>query len=673
MLQQFPTPTRVSSTNHSHRILPGPTIGRIIRQPITPPPDDYTNRSVSWKLQPDDPYHTPISHDMGCGFRRMPPPPDDGHHSPDDSYQRICLHPDGYGSPDANYTTPDDGHHSPDDSYQTPDMGQGTPDAGYGSPDANYTTPDDGHHSPDDSYQTPDMGQGTPDDGYGTPDANYTSPDYGHHSPDDSYQTPDMGQGHTGRRLRFAGCKLHHTGRRTPQSRRFLPYPGYGPRHAGRRVRFAGCKLHHTRITDTTVPTSYQTPGYGPSRRTPPDAYPHRTMVTTAGPTKLRASIHPTPISVRLTLAITRPITDTTVPTSAIIRRTKASIHPTAISVRPTLATTRPITDTTVPTSVIIRRTKVSIHPTAISVPPTLAITRPITDTTVPTIPTIPRIWAGHHAGYGSPDANYTKDYGHSPDGNYQFAGLWLPHTRLRTPQSRLRLSYAGPWIHEPGRPLQFTGFRLSDSGGSDAGSAIRSDHSHSRCGILRRWGFALGWSGNGGRWFGDHRGGSDPQRIQGESGNPHGCGIGWDGIFVRLEDLAPGRYAYRAYGFNGVGETIGALRHFEQADEDMPGESALQGAEMADGWMRSPWFGAYREYGDGWIFHARLGWLYLSEDGQGGAWLWMESEGWLWTEAEVWPFLWKDRSQGWLYLIETSDGRRMIFDYSSGRIQPIR
>ena len=49
------------------------------------------------------------------------------------------------------------------------------------------------------------------------------------------------------------------------------------------------------------------------------------------------------------------------------------------------------------------------------------------------------------------------------------------------------------------------------------------------------------------------------------------------------------------------------------------------------------------------------------------------ESEGWLWTEAEVWPFLWKDRSQGWLYLIETSDGRRMIFDYSSGRIQPIR
>ncbi|MEC8777503.1 MAG: hypothetical protein VXX28_00625, partial [Verrucomicrobiota bacterium] len=143
--------------------------------------------------------------------------------------------------------------------------------------------------------------------------------------------------------------------------------------------------------------------------------------------------------------------------------------------------------------------------------------------------------------------------------------------------------------------------------------------------------------------------------------------------FFVRLEDLAPGRYAYRAYGLNGVGETIGALRHFEQADEEIPEESALQGVETADGWMRSPWFGAYREYGDGWIFHAPLGWLYLSEDGQGGAWLWMESEGWLWTEAEVWPFLWKDRSQGWLYLIETSDGRRMIFDYSSGRIQPIR
>jgi hypothetical protein len=140
----------------------------------------------------------------------------------------------------------------------------------------------------------------------------------------------------------------------------------------------------------------------------------------------------------------------------------------------------------------------------------------------------------------------------------------------------------------------------------------------------------------------------------------------------LRLEGLAPGRYAYRAYGINGVGETLGSSRSFEKPGDEISDSSALQGVEMASGWMRSPWFGAFRDYGNGWIFHTRLGWLFLSEDGSGGIWLWMESEGWLWAQPRVWPFLWKDGASDWLYLIEAPEGRTYLYDYSLGMIRSV-
>ena len=135
----------------------------------------------------------------------------------------------------------------------------------------------------------------------------------------------------------------------------------------------------------------------------------------------------------------------------------------------------------------------------------------------------------------------------------------------------------------------------------------------------------------------------------------------------LRLENLSPGRYSLRAYGINGVGETLGSTRTFEKPDQESPDSSTLQAVEMASGWMRSPWFGTFQEYDNGWIFHARLGWLFLSEDGSGGVWLWMESEGWLWAQPEVWPFLWKDGASNWLYLIEAQEGRMYLYDYSLG------
>ena len=120
--------------------------------------------------------------------------------------------------------------------------------------------------------------------------------------------------------------------------------------------------------------------------------------------------------------------------------------------------------------------------------------------------------------------------------------------------------------------------------------------------------------------------------------------------FFIEFPELAPGSYSYGAYGINEIGETQGSVRYIEIPGEDN-GSFILDGVEMGDGWMNSSWLGIFRKYDNGWIFHARLGWLYLSDDGQDGLWFWMESQGWVWTQAEVYPFLWKQQSLDWLYL----------------------
>ena len=220
MLQIFPTPTRVSSTNHSHRILPGPTIG-LPSLRLRLPPTEIT------------PHRTPVI--------TVPMIP---------TKLRIWAKARRTtGTARRMQITPPAGHHSPDDSYHTPERGQGTPDAGYGSPDANYTTQDDGHHSPDDStkpriWAKARRAMGTVRRMQITPHRTtaITAPtiptkpwilarrtpgtvrgcklhltDYGHHSPDDSTKS-DMDQGTPDARY-VAGCKLHLTGLRSLQSR----------------------------------------------------------------------------------------------------------------------------------------------------------------------------------------------------------------------------------------------------------------------------------------------------------------------------------------------------------------------------------------------------------------------------------------------------------------------
>ena len=124
--------------------------------------------------------------------------------------------------------------------------------------------------------------------------------------------------------------------------------------------------------------------------------------------------------------------------------------------------------------------------------------------------------------------------------------------------------------------------------------------------------------------------------------------------------------YFYQAYVINELGMGVGQMKWIRETKRvELP--EILQGAEELEGgwytsWMGVFWMGEERK----WLYHVSLGWVFLSEDGQGGAWIWREPDGWLWTTNEVWPFLWSQQSTGWTYLIENLTPPR-LYDYSTG------
>jgi hypothetical protein len=134
--------------------------------------------------------------------------------------------------------------------------------------------------------------------------------------------------------------------------------------------------------------------------------------------------------------------------------------------------------------------------------------------------------------------------------------------------------------------------------------------------------------------------------------------------FYVRFDDLEPGvLYYYRTYAINAVGESLGSIRKFRAREGLLFEKWWAEMPEMGEGWRYSEWFGEFRRFeGADWIYHGGLGWLFVVPDEEGGLWLWQEDYGWLWTREGAMPYLWAERSGGWLYLYGSSDGQPVIY-----------
>ena len=116
----------------------------------------------------------------------------------------------------------------------------------------------------------------------------------------------------------------------------------------------------------------------------------------------------------------------------------------------------------------------------------------------------------------------------------------------------------------------------------------------------------------------------------------------------------------FRAWAKNVAGYGVGPVKKVIFAEEPPLWWGTTE--ELAGGWKNSSWLGAFRAYDGGWIYHARLGWLYSSEAPKQSVWLWREKDGWLWTKSELWPYLWSQNTKDWLYLLPGKAGESAKF-----------
>jgi subtilisin family serine protease len=66
--------------------------------------------------------------------------------------------------------------------------------------------------------------------------------------------------------------------------------------------------------------------------------------------------------------------------------------------------------------------------------------------------------------------------------------------------------------------------------------------------------------------------------------------------------------------------------------------------------WKVSSWFGLYRDFGSGWIYHSSLSWLYLVDSGIDGTWIYHQDLKWMWTQKEIYPWVYCHELRGWRY-----------------------
>jgi hypothetical protein len=92
----------------------------------------------------------------------------------------------------------------------------------------------------------------------------------------------------------------------------------------------------------------------------------------------------------------------------------------------------------------------------------------------------------------------------------------------------------------------------------------------------------------------------------------------------------------------------------------------------LENGWWGNPWFGYFWKVGeDDWLFHEKLGWIFLKKKSDSSIWVWIQKmDGWFWTAKEHYPYLHSASSQTWYWInLDKSDFTKLvIYDYANAK-----
>lgn len=121
---------------------------------------------------------------------------------------------------------------------------------------------------------------------------------------------------------------------------------------------------------------------------------------------------------------------------------------------------------------------------------------------------------------------------------------------------------------------------------------------------------------------------------------------------------------AYDATTEVSVFENTSVVAHFQSVGVFEDSES------LENGWWGNPWFGNFWKVGEeDWLFHEKLGWIYMKKKGDQSIWVWIQKmEDWFWTAKEHYPYLHSSSLQSWYFvnLEKTNFTRLVIFDYAN-------
>ena len=93
---------------------------------------------------------------------------------------------------------------------------------------------------------------------------------------------------------------------------------------------------------------------------------------------------------------------------------------------------------------------------------------------------------------------------------------------------------------------------------------------------------------------------------------------------------------------------------------EDLLATDSLEGAKAIPGatnWLQSNWLGAFyvptrTNTQQFWMYHASLGWVYLSSSSPSDIWLYRQSAStWLWTRKSTFPYLYEETGKVWFHI----------------------
>jgi uncharacterized protein YkwD len=101
-----------------------------------------------------------------------------------------------------------------------------------------------------------------------------------------------------------------------------------------------------------------------------------------------------------------------------------------------------------------------------------------------------------------------------------------------------------------------------------------------------------------------------------------------------------------------------------------VPGSLWEDAMDLGGGWKWLDWFGFFAEFGNGWIFHERLGFLFCAGSNPQGFWAWSPGLGWLWTGSSGYPYFYSIQESSWLWYLTTSTNPRWFFNTTTGAWQ---